>query len=362
MYAFRAILFFSALLSASAGATSGDIIPGARYPSARGMALGQSMLANGDTTQEAIFYNPANLGRVGGFHIEPFNFSFQENTHLMKGLGLDSAKFTDLAKYKQNLLDDPNSLKGGSISFFPNFSFGGFAAGALYQSRVSGEADNVGNIHYRSLYQLIPTAGYGLRLASGVLKVGYVVQYVSQSSGDRTVPSSTVPLGYNQSIQQGAGLSHNLGMNLTLPYVYQPSFQLVARNIAGLHFTGKPLAKFAQNPSGTPDAEKMSVDLGAAYLWHWGSGIELRNSFTYRDFTNSSSTSRLLHLATGFDFGFNEKIFLRFGFASAYPDIGFGLRVGRGRFDLAWYSEEIGGGLRHERDTRYGVQFLIPAF
>lgn len=362
------ILFASLLLvssqiplTQSAWAAGNDRIPGSRYTSGRGAALGDSFIGLADDVSSSLFYNPAGLGKLSGFALDPLNIQFQANKDLVGQFGTDWYKFTSLSGYKDELTGNPRTFPGGSFGILPAFGVQGFGFGLLYQSSVAATSDGT-NIRYRSKYQLIPTAGFGMSLASGVLRVGYSLQWVNQASGDKTVAATSSPLGYNQSLAEGAGFSHNFGMSLTLPYIYQPSFHLVARNIAGLKFSQDSLMSLAKNPSGRPDTQKMSADFAAGFVTKIGAGVNMNHTFTYRDFTDTSKTARLAHLALGLELTFRDVFFIRGGYGSGYPSAGVGFRTELSELNLAWFSEEVGAGLRSERDIRYIFHYIMRAF
>jgi hypothetical protein len=356
------VIVFASLHSLNALASGGDRIPGARYQSVRASALGDAMIGLANDSQDALFYNPSALGKIRDFSLELINLQVQLNKDLVGGFGTSSYKFPFLSQYQSYLNEHPGAQPGGSYSIFPNASFRGFGVGVLYQGRGIATSNGT-SLRYRTNNQFIPTAGFGLNLASGVLRFGYGVQWVNQSSGDVTVPSSTSPIGYNYYLKQGAGFAHTIGSTLTLPYIYQPSLQIVVRNIGGVRFSGTPLLVKSSESTGTLDDEDMSIDFGVSWLNKLGGGSgELKTAFVYRDFTNAGETARLAHLSFGSELGFGELFFLRIGYASAYPSAGLGIKGRRGEFGFAWFSEEIGAGLRSERDVRYSLQFKANLF
>ncbi len=354
-------LLVAAAFPVSALATGGDRIPGSRYTSGRGAALGDAYIGLGDTAADALFYNPAGLGKIRAATFEPLNAQVQTNDKLAKSFGTNFYKFQSLSGYQSTLAKTPNTNPGGGFAVLPAFAFKGFGFGALYQSRLMAETDGT-NIRYRTVYQFIPSAGYGLNLASGVLRIGYVMQYVNQASGDITTLATNPNLGWSQGIAEGKGFSHNLGMALTLPYMYQPSINVVARNIAGLHLTGSPMVVAAKNPSGSIPDEKMSLDSSIGFLTKVSGGWGLSTQFAYRDATNTSGAGLISHFAAGLEFTAMERIYLRAGFGSRYPSAGLGLRTSRAEVNFAWYSEDLGTGSKPVRDLRYLFQFLFKAF
>jgi hypothetical protein len=236
-----------------------------------------------------------------------------------------------------------------------------FAFGILFNGQLAGEA--VGsNIRYKSLYQFVPAVGTGIRLAGGIVRFGYSLQYVNQASGDLTVDSNVDPLGYNQGLAQGAGLSHNVGFALTLPIAYLPAFNAVARNVGNLTYSSSTLLPLARNDSGPPATEPMTVDVSLSIQPKIGSGSYMNWVVEYRDATNTTGVPMIGRFAVGAEISVRDSFYIRGGFGSGYPAAGIGLRRKGGEFSLTWHSEEIGGGYRIERDTRYLMQYQVKAF
>lgn len=351
-----------ACLPLSAFASGGDRIPGSRYVSGRGAALGDAYIGLVDSVGDSLFYNPAGLGKVNGVTFEPINVQLQANDKLASSFGTDFYKFQSLDSYMEKLNTNQNTNPGGGYALLPAFGFRGFGVGALYQSRLMAETDGT-NVRYRTVYQFIPSAGFGLRLASGVLRIGYVLQWVNQASGDVTKAVTATPMGWSEGVSEGKGFSHNLGMALTLPYTFQPSINVVARNLGGLKLTGKPMIVSAKNASATPiPEEEMSIDASVGVVTKVAAGWSLATQLAYRDGMNSSNTQMIEHIAAGLEFTAFDRFFLRAGFGSGYPSAGLGIRTSRAEVNFAWFSEDLGDGTVQVRDMRYLFQFMFRAF
>jgi hypothetical protein len=242
----------------------------------------------------------------------------------------------------------------------PNFGFPGFGFGMLYQARLMAERTG-NNIRYRSVYQLIPAAGVGIRLASGVLRLGYSIQWVNQASGDKTVALDSSPMSWKEGLSEGKGFSHNFGIAVTLPYQLQPAFNLVARNIGGLSLSGKPIMSLATNPTGTIAKEKTSLDASLGFLAKLSAGWQLSPQLVYRDMMGSTDAAVLSRLSLGLEFTALDRFFLRGGFGNGYPTAGLGLRTSRAEASFAWYSEDLGDGATPYRDIRYLFQVIFRA-
>lgn len=358
----RALLLLLILTPALAIASGMDRIPQSRFPSVRGAGMGDSMLGWVDDTQGALFYNPAAFGKLRDFKVEPLNIRVAGNSDIFNSLGPDSVKYMSRTKYVDYLVANPGKTPSSEFSVFPNLRFPYFGFGVLYQNENRGTGDGTG-INYRTRSLFVPTVGTGFRLASGVLRFGYSLQWVNLAQGTGTVVhTATSSSRNNEVLSHGSGFSHNAGMTVTLPYMYQPSFQFVARNVGGLSYGRKPVGVSASGATTAPSKEDMSLDAGLSWLVKISSFTEARYSFVYRDFTDSSNTSRLAHLAAGLEFSLGDRFFLRGGYGSGYPAFGFGVKTNHLAIDFAWSSDEIGAGLRSSQDKKLSLQFRVHAF
>ncbi len=359
----RAFFALILIITPSMALASGmDRVPHSRFPSVRGAGMGDSILGFVDDTQGALFYNPSAFGKLRDFKFEPINVRAAGNSDVTSALGPDSLKYASSSKYVDYLSENPGKTPSSEFSVFPSFRLPYFGMGVLYQNENRSTADSSG-INYRSRSLFIPTVGTGFRLASGVLRFGYSLQWVSlaQSTGT-VVHTASAATRSNEKITEGSGYSHNGAMTVTLPFHYQPSFQLVARNIGGLNYSGKPIFVSAAGATSAPAKEHLSLDVGTSWFAKFSASSEMKFSIVYRDFTDSSSTARWGHFAFGTEFGLGDLFFFRAGYASAYPTGGFGLKTKHVALDFAWSSDEIGAGLRSSRDNKLSLQLRIHAF
>ena len=339
-----------------------DAVPGSRYTSARAAALGDAFLPLADDGASALFYNPAAFGKIRHPAPEPIHISAYGNDNYIGGFDTNFYKLTDLKSYEPNLAAHAGEFRGAGAMVFPNYSMKGFGFGILAQSQVGAKEDADGTIHYRSLYQFIPTFGFGLRLAGGIVRVGYSLQWVNEAVGDMTVPAGTDPLGYNQGLAKGSGLSHTFGIALTLPIIYLPSFNFVARNIANLVFQDYSVVPLVPNAAGTPPTELMSFDGSFSIAPKFAGGTMFNIVGEYRDMTNTSGMSLLGRIALGLEFDIRQSVYLRGGWGSGYPTFGFGVRRPQGELSITRYTEELGTSFRSNGDTRYLLEYAIHAF
>ncbi len=358
---FYLLILGGGLLPSSLLLARQDLVPGSRYTSGRGAAMGDAYFPFIDDGAAALFYNPAAFGKVKYMQLEPLNFQMQSNTDYLNIVDRNFYKVFSLSNYASTLMRKTDKFPGVSGAIFPNFGARGFGFGILMQDEISATSDG-SNIRYRSKYLFIPAFGAGVRLAGGVVRMGYSLQWVNQASGDLVVPSTTDPLGYDQGLAKGSAVSHTAGFALTLPIAYLPSINLVARNILGAHFGSFTILSLAKNTSGTPANEPMSFDASFGVQPKMGKGGSLNFALALRDVTSRSPMSLFGRLSSGVEFDFRDQFFLRGGWRSGYFSAGIGLRRKTAEFAMSWYTEEIGTSYRELGDTRYLLHYQIRAF
>jgi hypothetical protein len=338
-----------------------ELVPGSRYTSARAAAMGDAFIPLADEPGSALFYNPAGLARIAKPQFEPANFQFYGNTTSVNTLGREFYKAPSLSGYLPVLQKNTGQLVGMGSSVFPNFGLRGFGFGVLVNAQVMGSANVDGTVYHRSLYQIVPAVGFGVRLASGIVRLGYSLQWVNQASGDEFLPGDQ-ELRYTNGLQQGSGFSHTFGFALTLPFRMLPAFNLVARNVLGTRFNQPSFYGMANNPDGSPPDEAASYDASVSVQPKAGKGSYFNFVLQYRDMTNTSGMSVLGRAAAGLEFSLQDQLYLRGGWGSGYPSAGLGLRRKGAQFSLTWYSEEIGSGYHTLRDTRFLMHYQIGVF
>jgi hypothetical protein len=348
---------------ASAGARNS--IPGSRYISARAAGMADAFVPLADDGASALFYNPAALSSLKNLRGEVLNLSFEANNDYVSGFApLDFYKAPSLPSYAPTL--PSGRYPGVGYSLLPNFSARGFAFGALLQTRISAKNEG-GLVSYRSSYRFIPTLGTGLRLANGIFRIGYSFQFVSKAEGEVTnVPISSSPLGYNQQVSQGSAMSHNIGVNITLPVTYLPVISAVARNVGGMKFQSISLIPFARNATGVPADEEMTVDFGLGLSPRVGSGDSLSIAFQLKDATVTSGFKIMDRVSVGTDYSIRGSYSFRLGYGLGIGldgiNAGFGFKGKKGDFGLAWYREELGTPAAPDRERRWLMHYQLRIF
>jgi hypothetical protein len=343
---------------------AGSCVLSSRYTSTRAAGMGDAFLPLADEPSSALFYNPAGIAAIHGFQFEPLNLELSANAASVGTAGIKAYDSYSLSGNSDTLKKNAGTTLSNGAMLLPSFGFPGFAAGVLYQNKffAQEQTDEAGKINYRSMYQLIPAAGFGIPLANGIVRIGYSVQWVTEATGSQTVSDSSSSIGYNQNLNQGGAFSHNFGYALTLPYKYLPEWNVVVRNIGGAHYTGTKLYSFSANPAGTPTTDPMSIDTSFSIQPKLGNGTSVNLVFEEKDITNKSKISIMDRLAFGTEWVVRRTFFLRGGFGNGYPSAGFGIKTPGGELSFSWSSVELSDTYHGDRDIEYTLQYQMRVF
>jgi hypothetical protein len=324
--------------------------------------MGGVLIEQADDAASSLFYNPAGIGKIRGFQFEPLNVQLQLDDGFVGALGTDSIKFPTFADYKASISANPGAYQGASLGVIPTIAFRGFALGVLYHQSAAGILEDDGTFTVRGHRELVPAAGFAFRLASGIVRVGYSVQYISKTEGEESGIDSASTRDWHEGFAEGAGLSHNAGVALTLPWNYSPSLNLVARNIGGLKFTGSPLMALATDSSGTPLDVPATYDLAYGMHFKLGGGGAIHVATEYRDITSASGAALLSRLALGLEVDIAAKLLLRGGVGAGRPSFGAGIRGKMSEWSLTRYTEDWGPGFLESGDSRWVLEFKARLF
>ncbi|MCC7442129.1 MAG: hypothetical protein IT285_10870 [Bdellovibrionales bacterium] len=358
---FIAMILTAVLLAPAGAAAHLDLVPGSRYSSVRATGMGNAFIPVSDDGGSALFYQPAAIGKLARPHAEPLNFQVRVNDGYVTTIDRNFLKVVNLQNFAPHLQGHSATWIGAGGSIYPNFSLRGFGFGILYQTDSVARHDS-GEIRYITKRQLIPALGGALRLARGIVRIGYSLQWVTQASGEVTRPAASTNLAYNSRLAEGSGLSHNLGFALSPPSGLGYSLNLVLRNLGGMSFDGAPLLGLATSETGSIPDEPMTFDASFGIAPKMGNGGAMNAVLELRDVTNRSNVSLMGRASLGVELHFRKKFFVRTGWGSGYPSIGLGIMREHSELSLSWYSEEIGTSYHDERDAKFAFQYIIRAF
>ena len=334
-----------------------SVYPGIRYISPYSESLGGVTLPLSEEIGNSLFNNPAALARNTKFKSEFLNLTLDANSVVLGSLGLSTLKITGLGGMSSTLNSNPNQLYSAGFGNLTALSWGGFAVGLLFQQRVRAYSDGT-TANYETTQDFVPTLGYGLALARGVVRLGYSFQYVNKTTGTSTSPSDS-SASFMNGMAEGHGFSHNASVNFVFPFAYLPTFSLLGRNIAGLHYSGGSLLPRAQNSSGLPADEKMSVDAAFNFTVRLSGSLKSVWYIQYKDLSSAANLPFLERFNLGVDLAMSQSVGLRAGFTGSQFSAGLGYRSPSSEINLAWYHERSPFANIAYWDTRYALQYKV---
>lgn len=310
----------------------------------------------------AAFLNPANLARKSSRpRLELFNAQLEMSEWAVNAVGSRNGNPLSLGSVYKYLEANQGEWVGYRYSFFPNFTSRFFSFGLLYEQAMSAKYDGVDPltpgsepmVTHSGYRRVMPTGSLSFRLMKGILKFGYSIglEHLGVVSAVVTNPADK-SLSYTSGIHEGFAVRQVAGTTLTLPFRNLPSFSFVARDLFGSHYFGGDIQ----------DTRRMTFDLAMSHTTYFGKAIEVKLSADWRDFVNKYATPFMRRFFTGAEIRLGRAFFLRGGYGQGYPTAGIGLRTGRTKFDLGWYSMEMGDRLRDDRDQRIGLHITWSLF
>ena len=333
--------------------------PQVHYVSSVSESMSGVVLPLSDEVGNALMNNPAALARYSGYRAEPLNLNFVVNNHLVSNSFTSLSKTFSLGGLSSTMNSNPNTEFGLGMSNLTAFSWGGFGLGVLLQEFSSATSDGT-NAKYHVVSQLIPTFGYGFGMARNIIRVGYSLQYVNQTSGD-AITASNSSASFLSGVQKGSGFSHNVSVNFAFPFMYLPTFSVIARNIGGLHFASGGILPRGSNITGAPGTEDTSLDASFDFLVRISGTVKTHWYFEYKDLTKHSAIPTMFEkLSTGMDLAFSPNFSLRGGMTGiAEFSAGLSYRSERSEIALAYYNEKSPFSSTTTWDTRYALQYRV---
>ena len=276
-----------------------DVVPGSRYTSTRAAGMADAFFPLADDAPTSLFYNPAGIARAKKPHFEVLNLTLRMNSDYLSMIDGNFFNVINLPGYTSSLAANPFKSPGAGGTYIPSFEIPGLGpmpsiAGGLLSDVSLMSSYNNGAYMYRSRYQLVPAVGAAWNLAHGIIRIGYVLQWVNKAEG--TLMPAPTPLSYTSSLKQGSAFAHNLGFTMTFPYQMLPTVGLVARNLFNTTYGTSILLPISANSTGAPTTEPMTLDASVSVTPRIGSNSFLNCVFVYRDFLNASGVNLLTRL------------------------------------------------------------------
>jgi hypothetical protein len=328
------------------------------HSNARAMGMGGAYAAVVDD-DESLWYNPAGIAKNTGFYwkiLDP-KVGVTDVTTAMDSFSdlSDQATFESALN---NLYGEPIWLgASGKTSILMPY----FAAAYFYDVDASIIVDNPVSPTLTTNYITDSgvALGTGFSIAS-IFQMGFVTKYITRSGirkdwGAATVTdiiagNETPDIIFDQfSTVTGIGYAFDMGMNLTLPTVVQPTLSFVWKNIGNTSFRAAPGDE-------EPPTEDQNMLIAASMLvdlpfFHIVPAIEIRHLNN-----DDAQLGKKIHM--GVEIGL-PLIDIRAGFYQGYYSLGAGLDLGLIKIDAATWGTELGGYPGQYESRRYMVQATL---
>lgn len=331
------------------------------YTGARQMGMGGATIAvvNDET---ALIQNPSALGKLRGKYltlVDPEVHMGENTAAMLEDKDYNLLKTTDPQDLLNLLNDNPDKHFHSKLQLFPSLVFPNFGIGVLASYNYDASVDsssNEYNLRYRNDYAIL--IGYNFRFFDGIIKLGFNAKYINRVETDDTHPSGSTNLSFSNIVNEGTGISSDVSLMMTGPWVYLPTIALVMRDVGdtsygfggGMFYSGRP----------DPEKTKQSLDVGFSLSPILGKYSRMQLVGELRDVMTDDDeevTARRLHY--GLEFNFFDKLFLRGGMNQSYWTAGAEVASENMQFQFATYGEEIGTRNDKKEDRRYIFKFAL---
>lgn len=322
------------------------------WGSARAAGMGNAFTAVA-SEGESLFYNPAALARVSGFHWTILDPRAGVNGPQALEVAAIAGTSGTLADKLDDLYGKSVWVGGGSKTSFviPNFGVAAFANGNVGLN-LQNPAYPQMNLNYIFDYGI--AVGGAFDLVPSIWSVGMTFRRVNRTGTNLPLGPSILATLDTEQIQQrlkdrGNGYGLDFGTMLTLPSPIRPTLALTIRDMG--------YTTFSQDEGlQAPPRSEPNMTLGGSITVD-ALVVAITPSFDYQYFDRPDiQTGKKLHLGVEFDL---PLISLRAGLNQGYYSAGVGLDMGIIAVDAATYGVELGEYPGQLEDRRYVVQLKI---
>lgn len=321
------------------------------FISTRAAGMGNAYVSVVDN-HDALFYNPAALDKIHGFHFHVFDFQMGTDTINITPM-INDFSSSDLSTSLGNYFGQrfwmglanvtSITMQGFGIGVFGNINLGFLLSNPAFP-----------NLNVDMLADTGIAAGFGFSLVpSGLLRLGFVGKWVLRAG--RTLPfgPSTIAELNNEFVNElrnnvGSGYGMDTALMIELPTGFRPTFSAVWQNVGQVRFgnsTSSNIPYLENNLTGG-----FALTIPALVM-------DIRPAFDVRNITMwSEQITKKLHFGIEFDL---PIIDIRGGFNQGYYTLGLGVNLGFIDVQLATYGVEMGAYAGQKEDRRYVLEAAI---
>ncbi len=345
-------LFFLILVNLGVISLAAELRPIGYSPRALGM--GNAYTAH-VRNADALFYNPAALNKISGFHIRLLDFYLGVNdlSNAQEAFEVVTESSTSgIADFIEAAAGEQIWIGAGGKSAFTMKNFGvALYDEGLLSMYVEDPVFPTMNLTYTNDYGIAlglafpvaPTASFGL-----------VVRSINRTGGSVPIGIDSLQSLDNQAIidaidKQGIGYGLDIGFLIDFPTPVKPSLSFVWKNAGNVSFN---------NETGTnlpPSIEGTKI-LGASVELD----LTVVSMLAALDYTHYDDSSIALEKKVNFGVEIDlPLVAVRAGMSQGYYTLGAGLDLMFASLDAVTYATELGEYAGQREDRRYMIQLTM---
>jgi hypothetical protein len=269
-----------------------------------------------------------------------------------------SSKSAGIFNTVRELQKNPNLYHYSRLNFVPTYTrryFGVAAIGSVTQAAVSDGT----NVDLRYSQDVGVAVGGAVPLAGNVIKVGTSLKGLirNQIQGVFAHTSFQNEQSIRSQMQEGWGVGADIGVQITLPFRYLPTFAFVWQDIFGTHFRPiRILNSLAAQGKPASIAQTANVAFSLEPTLERGVKFLITAEFRHIERTDIPLMQRL-HFGAQFEAFRNFYIWL--GANQMYPTGGIGTRMPGGNLEFGTYAQDVAPGAGNAADRRILMRYTI---
>ncbi len=328
------------------------------YQSPQGLGMGNALTADASGYQ-SIYYNPAGVANQLKRKWEVNLVDFQG------GLGLDTVSriWTNqsLGPYRMwgEIKQNPGSYYFLNAASLPSLTLRGFSLSLIGSYRFAAQSD--GSLLDTNLQKDTGLAfAFGRSFAGNILKLGVTGKALirDQMKGQFSHDSLAAlnDSSFPSLFKEGWGIGFDLGMLITLPEKFLPTFGLVWKDIFGTYFHKSNILN--SQASGIPDPISQSVNAAISIHPIFSPKVKSTIAIEYKHLELGQLQFRK-HLHLGVQLEHIKELYIWAGLYQLYLTGGVGYRVKGGNFELTTYAVDVGEGNSNKENRRFTFRYTI---
>ncbi len=329
------------------------------YNGIRSLSMGGARIAvvNDET---ALLVNPAGLGKLRNYFITIVDPEVELGAETQSIVDADILLFMDIQKTVDKLELSPGKLFHEKIQLFPSFVVPNFGIGLFMRYSMDAISKTASptlyDMDYRNDFAVV--TGFNFRLFSGKVKIGFNARAVNRIEViERDADITQTGLTVANTSSEGFGVGSDIGIILTAPWMWLPTFSVVMRDTGGTHFNLND--GMFHTTATRPNSVAQTIDAAFALFPIASNKSRFAFSGELRDVLNTredKDTMRRVHV--GLEYNLADALFIRVGMHQRYWSAGIEIALFNYQLQIGTYGEEVGVDENNTlEDRRYLLKF-----